>query len=377
MYYKNILLRDERFKVYDYHIKLVERMIDQTHKTIFGLIIVSSIYIWVYFKFIPLEFLLIWLFFQIIFIYFRFKNAQVLSQYIKKNDTQNLKRHIVYFFISIVISAMLWNGAVVLGLIYAPVLYELVSFIMIVGIITAGALSLASMYYVYVTYFFLMILPQLVIMLLIGDHLHLSIALFLFISFPVVILLSKSIYANQLSIIQTNDSLERSVYELKELSITDSLTGIYNRRHFFDTAKRLLSIAKREDTKISLIMIDIDYFKHVNDAYGHQFGDVVLIKVAHEIRNVIRDSDILARVGGEEFAALLHSSSLSDAKVIAEKMRVSIEKALFLYKDVKVDVAVSIGVAELSQSNDSVEKLYKAADEKLYEAKESGRNRVC
>ncbi len=363
--------------MYDYHIKLVERMADQTSKTMSGFIIATSIYVWIYFGFIPFKFLAVWIFFQIIFTIFRLENAKKLMQYIEKNDTVMVKRHIVYFFISIVMSAMLWNSAVILGLIYAPPTYELVSLIMIVGIVTAGVLSLASIYYVYLTYFFLMIIPQLIIMVMIGDHLHLSIALFLIIYIPIIVSLSKSIYTNQLSVIEANDSLEESVSELKELSITDSLTGIYNRRYFFNTCTNLISIANREDTKISFLMIDIDHFKQVNDTYGHQFGDTVLVQVVQEMKGVLRDSDILARVGGEEFAVLLHRSSLDNARKTGEKIREAVERALFLHGESSIKVTVSIGVATLNKSNNLIEKLYKAADERLYEAKNSGRNRVC
>ena len=362
--------------MYNYHVKLVERMVVQTPKAMFGLVVASSIYVWIYFTFIPFSFLMSWIFLQIMFTIFRLKNAQTLHKYIQTNNLVQLKKHIVYFYISIVLSAIVWNSAVIAGWMYAPSPYEFISLVMIIGIITAGVLSLASMYYVYITYFFLMIVPQLIIMAMIGDHVHLSVVLFLLIYVPVVVLLTKSIYSNQLSIIDANDSLHESVSELQKLSITDSLTGIHNRRHFFDASNRLISIAKREKIETSLIMIDIDHFKDVNDTYGHQFGDIVLIKMAEEIRKVIREGDVFARVGGEEFAILLHNSSLSDAKLIAQKIRIMIKKTEFTDKETSMNITLSMGVACLDSSNKTLENLYKAADERLYEAKESGRDRV-
>ncbi|MEA1920738.1 MAG: diguanylate cyclase, partial [Campylobacterota bacterium] len=270
--------------MHDYHPKLIEHVIIQTPKAVLGLIFVTLIFAWTYWQYIPLGFLLIWFFFQILFIIFRFVNARVLRQSIQEKDTKKTKQHILYFSISIIVSSIIWTSATILGAIYAPSPYEFTSLIMIVGIITAGVLSLASIFYVYVLYFFLMLLPQIAMMFFYATPIHLSIAMYLLISIPIVLLLSKTVFANHLHAITTNESLGNSVNELHELSITDSLTKIYNRYYFFQETHNFIALAQREDKPVSLLMIDIDHFKKVNDTYGHPFGDYILIELSKEIK---------------------------------------------------------------------------------------------
>ncbi|MCD6432706.1 MAG: GGDEF domain-containing protein [Sulfurimonas sp.] len=363
--------------IFNYHPKLVEHMIDQTPKAILGLIVVSSIYIWIYSGYIPLSYLLIWIFLQILFIVFRFVNAKVLAECVRDGSREKIRRHVVYFFISIVCSAFIWTGATILGLNFAPSPYELVSLIMIIGLLTGSVLSLVPIFYIYIIYFFLMITPQLAIMILCGEHIHISVVFLTIFYIPLIVLLSKTIYKNYLNTIESNDSLENNVCKLHQLSITDSLTKVYNRRHFFEVSQDLIVISQREDKIVSFLMIDIDYFKNINDTYGHQAGDEILISLSQEIKNIVRESDVFARIGGEEFALLLLNTSLEGAKTIAGKIRTIIEKKHFLYEKKHIKMTVSIGVSALSESITTLENLYQKADTQLYSAKKYGRNRVC
>lgn len=352
-------------------------MIDQTPKAILGLIVTSSIYIWTYLNYIPLTYLLSWIFLQTLFIVFRFVNAKVLAECVRDGNKEKIRHHIVYFFISIVCSAFIWTGATILGLNFAPSPYELVSLIMIIGLLTGSVLSLVPIFYIYIIYFFLMITPQFAIMILCGEHMHISVVFLTIFYIPLIVLLSKTIYKNYLNTIESNDSLEDNVCELHQLSITDSLTQTYNRRHFFDLSQNLIVMSEREKKMVSFLMIDIDYFKNINDTFGHQAGDVVLISLSQEIKNVVRESDVFARIGGEEFALLLPNTSLEGAKIIAEKIRTLIESKEFIYKEISIDVTVSIGVSSLTESITTLDALYQKADVQLYRAKRDGRNRVC
>ena len=248
---------------------------------------------------------------------------------------------------------------------------------MIIGIITAAALSMSSLYKAYLLFFFSMIIPQIIIMISFGEHQHIGLVVLIFIYIPATILLSRAIYNSRLSSIEANDSLEKSVNELHRLSIMDNLTNIYNRRYFFEMSKKLIATAFREQKPVSLIMLDIDLFKRVNDNYGHQAGDYILIDLVKELEKVMRKSDVFARIGGEEFTILLNNTSLEGAKVIAEKMRLTIENKVFIYNTTSIDITISIGVSELNTENTSIEDLYKQADKQLYRAKHKGRNRVC
>ncbi|MEN8303614.1 MAG: GGDEF domain-containing protein [Campylobacterota bacterium] len=360
----------------EYDSKLLRFVVDDTPKSIVGLVVVSSLFIWAYIDYIPLEYLLLWSVTQLIFIITRYVNARNLSKYIEEENSSELKFHTVILGVIILFSATIWTSGTILGAIFAPSPYEFVGLAMIMGIIAVSILSLTPVLNVFLAYFFIMTLAQLGVMIYFGTHAHLAIAAFLLIYMPIIVLLSKSIYKNHLITINTHNMLESHVNELKELSITDSLTKAYNRRHFFDAAQTLISIAKRERSEVSFLMIDIDYFKNINDAYGHQVGDYILVRLAQEIKSLIRDSDIFARIGGEEFALLLHGSSLEGAKVTAEKIRSAIEKIDFNDNYITLDVTVSIGCATVDNGTNTLEELYQEADKKLYIAKELGRNRI-
>ncbi len=364
--------------MYYYHPNLIKHMIDQTPKAVTGLIIVSTIYLWVYWKYIPFTYLAIWFIAQSIFILFRYKNSQILQDAIEHNDIKKSKLHVIYFSIFIIYSAFVWTAATLLGLIFAPPAYTFVSAIMIVGIVTAGSFSLSSIHHVYNIYFYLMLLPQILIMLYHGEHVNISVALFLIISIPIMMSLSKTIYANHIRSIENFESLENTVSKLYLNSITDSLTNTFNRRYFFEVAQHSIALTQRDKRTLSLLMIDIDFFKKINDTYGHQAGDTVLITLSKKIKSAVREGDIFARVGGEEFAVLLQNSSLEEAKNIAEKLRKMIENTPFIYQEKTLHITISIGVCtSKADSVFSLETLYKNADKQLYEAKHSGRNKVC
>lgn len=157
---------------------------------------------------------------------------------------------------------------------------------------------------------------------------------------------------------------------LLNMSITDELTQIGNRRHFNLHFESEVSRSKRYENHLSLIMCDIDFFKDVNDKYGHDKGDEVLVNYAQLISSHLRNEDIFCRVGGEEFTILLPNTGKDNAQKLAEKLRIVIEQ----YK-ISLAITMSFGVVELSMDENAGE-LYKRADEALYQAKESGRNRV-
>ncbi|WP_185954231.1 GGDEF domain-containing protein [Balnearium lithotrophicum] len=168
--------------------------------------------------------------------------------------------------------------------------------------------------------------------------------------------------------------------ELKILSYIDGLTGIPNRRFFEEQFEREWKRAMRTKRPISLLMIDIDFFKNFNDTLGHLEGDWVLREVARIIsENLRKDMDIVARYGGEEFVVVLPETDAKEAKEVAERIRKAIESRCIEHPSSKVSkcVTVSIGIATITpEENQSKEILIKRADEALYEAKRKGRNRV-
>jgi len=172
--------------------------------------------------------------------------------------------------------------------------------------------------------------------------------------------------------------LEMSQEKLKLLASTDSLTNLYNRRYFSKVSEHILDLAKREDEPVSLIMMDIDNFKAINDTYGHQVGDEVLITLSNRLRESQRKSDIVCRYGGEEFVVLLPNTMLDGAKVVAEKIREDIETIKLHTLDNKsISFTVSLGVSMVKIKEErNLEVVLKKADDALYEAKRSGKNKV-
>jgi len=175
---------------------------------------------------------------------------------------------------------------------------------------------------------------------------------------------------------QAKKEIETLYQEVERLSRIDPLTKLSNRRSFSADALRFFQLAIRHQNKLSCAMLDIDFFKQVNDTYGHDFGDKVLIAVAKACKKQIRKTDLLARFGGEEFCFLFPETDLNGAALMAERIRHAISKLEFDAGKNRFSVTVSIGVSELLDSNDNMENMLKRSDDALYKAKENGRNRV-
>lgn len=177
---------------------------------------------------------------------------------------------------------------------------------------------------------------------------------------------------------QTIRELEASRRTLAEQATTDPLTRLKNRRAFFENGARQLSVARRYGTDFSIIVADLDYFKRINDNFGHQAGDEALIAVAGILLHMTRTEDTVARVGGEEFAMLLPDTNCLGAAVLAERIRAAVERERFIAGDHSVQLTVSIGLASYGvEGAETVDQLLNVADQRLYLAKRHGRNRIC
>lgn len=156
----------------------------------------------------------------------------------------------------------------------------------------------------------------------------------------------------------------------------DALTNLNNRRQFEVRLKQEIATSKRQNTPLCAMMIDIDFFKKVNDTYGHASGDTVLRTVAGIIKETLRESDIPSRYGGEEFAILLPYAHLEEAQKVGERLRKAVETRIIPIDNKNINVTISMGLAEFTM-NENGEELFERADSALYEAKTSGRNRIC
>jgi diguanylate cyclase len=172
------------------------------------------------------------------------------------------------------------------------------------------------------------------------------------------------------------DVTELATFEQKliEMNTKDMLTGIYNRRFLDTRLKEECDRHHRYSRSLSLMMIDIDFFKKVNDTYGHQCGDHILKAMAAKASSIVRKTDILARYGGEEFCCLLPETDATAAEAVAENLRMQIEEMVSSFEGNQISVTISLGLSSIN-GNDTPESLLKRADEALYEAKHTGRNR--
>jgi len=192
----------------------------------------------------------------------------------------------------------------------------------------------------------------------------------------------------------SGSNIERAYHEeIYRLSILDGLTGIHNKRFFDEVLEREVARSLRHGRPLALVMFDIDFFKKVNDGFGHVAGDAILQALCRRLRPRIRREDLLARIGGEEFACLLPDTEQGGAIAFAEDLRGMVEREPFAFESASIPITISLGLSvlepsmtDLRASDDSgrslteardVEILLKRADDRLYEAKNRGRNRVC
>jgi diguanylate cyclase (GGDEF)-like protein len=175
----------------------------------------------------------------------------------------------------------------------------------------------------------------------------------------------------------SGDNIEANYHEeIYRLMTMDALTQTHNRRYFNEALEREYQRSQRYRRALSLVLFDIDHFKQVNDTHGHVAGDSVLRQLSLVVKPRLRSQDVLARVGGEEFAALLPEIEAAGARVAAEKVRRIVEAARFVVDAKAFSCTISVGVASFVPEMTSPGMLYEAADKNLYEAKRNGRNRV-
>jgi diguanylate cyclase (GGDEF)-like protein/PAS domain S-box-containing protein len=178
--------------------------------------------------------------------------------------------------------------------------------------------------------------------------------------------------------ITVQDVTDFVVYEQKlvQMAKVDGLTGVFNRRYLDTRLQEELERSRRHGNPLSIMMLDIDHFKDINDTQGHICGDYTLRKISELLLNLVRTSDILGRYGGEEFCCVLPETSFEQAIVLAERCREQIAADQFSCTDYQTRVTISIGVTDLHR-NDTLDSIIKRADDALYQAKRAGRNRVC
>ena len=183
-------------------------------------------------------------------------------------------------------------------------------------------------------------------------------------------------YSNTEVITRVNSTLDLLdlFEENREMAFKDFLTSLYNRRYFFKSGQDIFDKAKRANEEVAVAILDIDKFKNINDTYGHDTGDLALIRSAEILKETMRKSDLIARFGGEEFCILLENISYEDSEKLFEKLRDAFEKSCIKYEDIEIRFTISIGACYSKAIN--LDEMIKYADNSLFESKNDGRNRI-
>jgi len=192
-------------------------------------------------------------------------------------------------------------------------------------------------------------------------------------------LANKEVQEKNMRLQKQSDELQLINEKLKLLSVTDALTELFNRRHFDILLRKEISYAQRHQKKVSLIIFDIDYFKSINDKYGHSVGDATLFSIAKLIESCTRESDICCRIGGEEFAIICRETDMHEIRIIAENLRIKLEATPINSGQHEFSVTASFGMmtfSYLSGQSVSSDDIYHCADMAMYHSKQQGRNRI-
>ena len=161
------------------------------------------------------------------------------------------------------------------------------------------------------------------------------------------------------------------------MASTDYLTGVMNKRMFNEISEHYFKTAQKNNFNLTLLLLDLDHFKKVNDNYGHQAGDELLKYYVKSIQKLLNTSDIFARIGGEEFAILISQTSDDNAYLLAETIRQKTASLIFSYEEQNIYVTTSIGISEIKDTDITFEDVFSRADVALYQAKHEGRNKIC
>ena len=180
------------------------------------------------------------------------------------------------------------------------------------------------------------------------------------------------------SFLYYENEVKKREAELNRIASIDFLTEINNRRHFIELAEKEIARSRRYKSPVTLLMIDIDFFKKINDTYGHHAGDKILVEFSSLCMKMIRENDIAGRIGGEEFAIMLPETCMDNGIIFADRLRKTVENTEGEIENRKLKLTISIGASGCTCSTEhTIEDMMKKADNALYKAKESGRNKVC
>ena len=278
------------------------------------------------------------------------------------------------YFITLMSSVTIWSIGLVIIAYRLPFLYQVISFLIMLGMGGAALTVYSAIRYFSNLAVLGVLTPVIILFVYIGSRTSLLIALtgliFLASALRATRILSHNLHYSYM----LTHALNRAKEDAERLASIDMLTGLNNRRAFTEQAQVQVEYCKRYEHPVAALVLDADHFKKINDSRGHAAGDIALQNLAQTLRQITRSSDIIGRIGGEEFAVLLTNTDAKEAMLVAEKLRKWIADHPVNINDDYFSITVSIGVAVNQDYN--LEKLLNRADEAMYQAKQAGRNRV-
>src|SRR5690606_15138651 len=297
--------------------------------------------------------------------------ALFLRYFHMRPSGSQLRRWELTYLYSLLFTSSVWGVGATLVMATVPVLEQVICLFIVMGM-AGGAVSSYSAYRTMSTLSMLSLLvPPVLWLLWLGDELHIGlavgVAVFMVVSLRTIRVVATALHRS----FQLSRETSRAHDMAEILARTDMLTGINNRRAFFERSQQIIQYCKRNQRPVCLLAMDVDHFKKINDTYGHAGGDEALKSVSDILCRQFRKADVCGRIGGEEFAVLLPDTQLIDAQVIAETLRSAIADAPLLLQGRKLSLTISVGVAAGTYDLDT---LLSRADAAMYRAKQEGRN---
>ncbi len=344
----------------------------QSFPATFFSLIAAFLYVSIVWSQVNKEYLSIWLGATIVASLLR---VFLFLSYRKKNPQgNNVIEWEKPYFITLMLSSFIWGIGTVILSYKIPFLYQVITYFLLIGMAGSALTVYSAIRYISVLTVTIILLPMTLWFLFLGSNTAIMMGIagvvFMGAAFRATRVLADSLHYSYM----LTHALSRANEEAEKLASTDMLTGINNRRAFTTLSDIQVDYCKRHENPVTAIILDVDHFKKINDKYGHAAGDAALKHLSEILQNLTRSSDVIGRIGGEEFAILLTNTAMDEAKVVAEKLRNWIaDHPVHLTEDY-FSMTVSIGVA----SNDSynLEQLLNIADKAMYKAKEAGRNQV-
>ncbi|MBI5891256.1 MAG: GGDEF domain-containing protein [Nitrosomonadales bacterium] len=346
-------------------------LVQQSYLGLFVSLAVSLLLCWALWDYTDTTILLVW--FGVMFLSTLTRAYLYLVHFRPQRNTQETLQHARPYVAALIVSTLIWGVGALFIMPKDSLLGQAFTMFILIGM-AGGVLATYSAHRsTAITGMLSILLPVTLWLYFQPSKLHLGMAIgatiFIVVTLRGAKILSDAMHRN----FHLGYELQHAYEEANTLSKMDALTGINNRRSFFECGEQISSYCERNNLPLSAIVMDVDHFKRINDTHGHHFGDITLSQIGRILEAEFRKSDVLGRLGGEEFAILLPDTTLNQAQELAEKLRQTIAATPITIKDKQLSITISIGVAS---GHYDIETLLPHADAAMYQAKSGGRNRT-